>query len=97
MQVDPIKPTLKAPESKRLKLKRAMLLPTSAIRINLRRYNEDDVFAEVVAKAEAAKNCGNDLFKSGDFTSAEAAYSQAISFGRVRRKLQSTGHVTQHV
>jgi len=86
-------------------------LSSVAINFNLRRYtsgrqriaieeedssDEDDVFAEVVAKAEAAKNRGNVLFKSGEFTSAEAAYSEAISFGRVRCKLHTVRHVTHH-
>ena len=38
MQVDPIKPTLKAPGTKHLKLKPETLLSTSAFKINLRRY-----------------------------------------------------------
>jgi len=36
--VDPIKPTLKAPGSERLKLKCDELLSTSAFNFNLRRY-----------------------------------------------------------
>ena len=38
MQVDPITPTLKAPGTKRLKLKCDILLSTSAFTFNLRRY-----------------------------------------------------------
>jgi hypothetical protein len=39
VQVDPIKPTLKAPGTKRLKLKHDEPLSTFAFKINLRRYN----------------------------------------------------------
>jgi len=39
VQVDPIKPTLKPPGTKRLKLKFDVLLSTFAFKINLRRYN----------------------------------------------------------
>jgi len=38
-QVDPIKPMLKPPGTKRLKLKCVILLSTSAFKFNLRRYN----------------------------------------------------------
>jgi len=40
VQVDPIKPTLKAPGTKRLKLKYDELLSNFAFDFNLRRYNE---------------------------------------------------------
>jgi len=39
VQVDPIKPTLKAHGSKRLKLKHYGLLIDVAFKLNLRRYN----------------------------------------------------------
>ena len=39
MQVDPIKPTVKAPGTKRLKLKYAKLLSSFAFNVNLRRYS----------------------------------------------------------
>ena len=38
MQVDPIKPTLKAPGTKRLKLKYDKVLSSFAFKFNLRRY-----------------------------------------------------------
>ena len=41
MQVDPIKPTLKAPGSKLLKLKYDELLSSFAFNFNLRRYTMD--------------------------------------------------------
>ena len=41
MQVDPMKPKLKAPGTKRLKLHCHVLLSTFAFRFNLRRYIED--------------------------------------------------------
>jgi hypothetical protein len=40
VQVDPIKPTLNPPGSKRLKLKWDILLSTFAFKFNLRRYSE---------------------------------------------------------
>ena len=40
MQADPIKPTLKPTGTKRLKVKCDILLSTSALKIDLRRYNE---------------------------------------------------------
>ena len=49
MQVDPIKPTLKAPGTKRLKLKCDILLSTSAFKFNLRRYTEQAASAVVTA------------------------------------------------
>jgi hypothetical protein len=39
VQVDPIKPTLKAPGTKRLKLKHDKLLSSFAVNFNLRRYD----------------------------------------------------------
>ena len=39
VQVDPIKPTLKAPGTKRLKLKHDKVLSSFAFKFNLRRYN----------------------------------------------------------
>ena len=49
MQVDPIKPTLKAPGAKRLKLKCDELLSSFAFNFNLRRYTScrDDRFAAI--------------------------------------------------
>jgi len=39
VQLDPIKPTLKAPGSQRLKLKYGNTLSTVAVKLYLRRYN----------------------------------------------------------
>ena len=41
MQVDPIKPKLKPPGTKRWKLKRVILLSNFAFKFNLRRYSPD--------------------------------------------------------
>ena len=41
MQVDPIKPTLKAPGTKRLKLKYDEPLSKFAFKLNVRRYTKD--------------------------------------------------------
>ena len=51
MQVDPIEPTLKAPGTERLKLKRDKPLSNFALKINLRRYNMEELVAESSAKA----------------------------------------------
>ena len=40
VQIDPINPKLKAPGTKRLKLKCDILLSTSAFKFNLRRYSQ---------------------------------------------------------
>jgi len=40
VQVDPIKPTLKPPGTKRLKVECGILLLTPAFKFNFRRYNE---------------------------------------------------------
>jgi len=42
VQVDAIKPTLKAPGTKRLKLRCDVLLSTSAFKFKLRRYTMED-------------------------------------------------------
>ena len=44
MQVDPIKPTFKAPGSDRLELTSDILLATYALKLNLRHYNKVDVY-----------------------------------------------------
>jgi hypothetical protein len=43
VQVDPIKPKLKMPRSKRLKLNCDVLLSTSAFKFNLRRFTKEAV------------------------------------------------------
>jgi hypothetical protein len=54
VQVDPIKPTFKAPGTKRLKLEFDKLLLTFAFKFNLRRYIELDISAAVHANRAAA-------------------------------------------
>ena len=59
MQVEPIKPTLKAPGSKRLKLEHGKLLSIFAFNFNLRRYSvvrehEDELEKERAAAAARA-------------------------------------------
>jgi hypothetical protein len=49
VQLDPVKPTLKAPGTKRLKVKDDEPLPSSAFKVNLRRYSSEE-------EAEAEKN-----------------------------------------
>jgi hypothetical protein len=45
VQVDPIKPTLKAPGTKRLKLKFEKVLSNFAFKFNLRRYTKVNALA----------------------------------------------------
>ena len=47
MQVDPIKPTLKAPGTKRLKMKHDEPLSNFAFKLNLRRYTEVPLHQQV--------------------------------------------------
>jgi hypothetical protein len=46
VQLDPIKPKLKPPGTKRLKLKCDILLSTSAFNLNVRRYKQEEVKAK---------------------------------------------------
>jgi len=50
VQVDPIKPKLKPPGGKRLKPMCAILLSTSAFKINMRRYIEERAHMEEMMK-----------------------------------------------
>ena len=49
MQVEPIKPILKPPGTKRLKQKYDKLLSSSAFNFNLRRYTKDGIRVNAVA------------------------------------------------
>jgi hypothetical protein len=51
VQVDPIRPTLKPPRSKRLKLALDKLLSNFAFKINLRHYTQGPVIGSVTTKA----------------------------------------------
>jgi len=70
MQADPIKPKLKAPGTKRLKLKSDELLANFALTCNLRRYDEERQKGEENRQHWAMK-CG----VSSDHISVVAAYS----------------------
>jgi len=54
VQVDPIKPTLKAPGSERLKLNCDILPPTSAFKSNLRRYT---VAGAALSREDVVERC----------------------------------------
>jgi len=57
VQVDPMKPTLKAPRPKRPKLQCNILLSTFAFKFNLRRYNKVvAVLSELAMKYSAASS-----------------------------------------
>ena len=60
MQVDPIKPTLKAPGPKRLKLKCDVLLSTFAFKFHLRRYIEELVacIKQIMSASAASTEVG---------------------------------------
>ena len=49
VQVDPMKPKLKPPGSKRLKLKCGVLLSNFAFKFNLRRYTKDQLYQQVIS------------------------------------------------
>jgi hypothetical protein len=69
VQVDPIKPMLKPPDTKRLKLKNAELLSTSAFKFNLRRY------IEAHARRYLAPE---DVFAAGPHTSHSSPFSPQL-------------------
>ena len=54
MQVDPIKPTFKAPGTKRLNPKYDILLQSFAFKFNLRRYSKED---KVKSKKAKVRRC----------------------------------------
>ena len=58
MQDNPIKPTLKAPGTKRLKLKYDELLSTFAFKFNLRRYNMDAGLSSTPVPTPSADGSG---------------------------------------
>ena len=62
MQVDPIKPMLKPPGNKQLKLKRDEPLSTSAFRFNVRRYSKG---VRVAGMAAALGGTGQSRPSSG--------------------------------
>jgi len=64
LQVDPIDPTLKAPESERLKVKCGDLFSYFAFNFDLRRYNEGDA---------TCTHCGNLYSSNHDNTRWGAA------------------------
>jgi len=57
VQVDPAKPKLKPPGTKRLKLKIDILLVTSAFIFSLRRYNQGERWYAVERLAATVRQC----------------------------------------
>ena len=61
MQVDPIKPTLKPPGTKRLKLKCDSMVSTSAFDFNLRHYIKEDDDGQTLRDAVACLCCSGTI------------------------------------
>ena len=61
MQVDPIKPRLKQPETKRLKLEYDGLLSKFGFKFNLRRYGEELLFLRTQVKSRGDTQRTEDL------------------------------------
>jgi hypothetical protein len=79
VQVDPMKPTLKPPGTKRLKLKCDILLLASGFKLNLRRYSEADGIAAARRLCPALDAVLPPPVVLPDFTAAEAgAYTRPL-------------------
>jgi len=65
VQVDPIKPKLKPPGTKRLKLKTDVVLSSSAFKLNLRRYNKVNLGTGAVLVLVAAQSW---MMRAGAYT-----------------------------
>ena len=93
MQVDPIKPKLKPPGTKRLRLKCDLLLSTSAFKFNLRRYIKKAAVADAAEAGEDAlydapgfyKAMGDSWYGGGDRSGGggriPVQYEQAVGSG----------------
>jgi len=75
VQVDPIKPMLKAPGTKRLKLTHYELLSSFAFRINLRRYTEE-------AAVEIAKKLAQARDTADEIETTRVKYLPAVAYTR---------------
>ena len=84
MEVSPIKPILKPPGTKRLKLKCYEPLSNFAFNFNLRRYSQVDKRQTAYRKREE----GNAAFKSGQYAEALKCYELVVP-GRNRSKCPS--------
>ena len=73
MQVDPMKPELRPPGSKRLKLYLDILLSTSAFKLNLRRFNKEE------QKEKTAVRGTLDVEWNTDWNNGEAALGKYSS------------------
>jgi len=94
VQVDPVKPTLKAPGTMRLKAKHVKLLSNFAVRFNLRRYTSVLQFVDL-AGSERARRTGN---VGERLKEATAINSSLMNLGRCLEALrwnQKTGDKRQ--
>jgi len=83
VQLDPVKPTLKAPGIKRLKLECDELVSTCAFKFKLRRYNKVNQFYTAPTAVRA-------LMKSGDSYVTKHDRSSLRILGSVGRGLHSS-------
>jgi len=84
VQVDPIKPTWKAPGSKRLKLEHEKQLSNFAFNFNSRRYT---VATAAAADATAANTAGP--LASVDATDADVVRGRAVQVGSIKPRVES--------
>ena len=83
MQVDPIKPKLKPPETTHLKLKCGMLLSTFAFKFNLRRYIKDGWQATREIRDRERRHGGRGLHSSTFRLNLSALYGIGGALGVV--------------
>jgi hypothetical protein len=79
VQVDPIKPTLKAPGTKRLKLKYAVTLSNLGFKFNLRRYHRERGTRVCIVEV----GCGTSTHSMREESELLLARSLAISIVRI--------------
>jgi hypothetical protein len=84
VQLDHIKPTLKAPATKRLKLKHDKLLSNVAFKFKLRRYTMDELNANRPTDAASDDDVSDDDDDDDDAGEAGKAVFHKVKVGRCR-------------